>query len=95
MAKRKQLFHPDDVKAKIQASQLINRLQRHALGEIEMTTTQIASAKILLDKSVPNLSSSEIKSETTVRYVARIPNKATTSEEWQQEHQAPQTPTLQ
>jgi hypothetical protein len=46
MAKRKQLFHPDDVKAKIQASQLINRLQRHALGEIEMTQTQIGKNPI-------------------------------------------------
>lgn len=89
MAKRKQLFHPDDVKAKIQASQLLNRLQKHAFGEVDMTPTQIRAAEICLNKSVPNLSSSEIKQETTVRYVARVPNKATTSEEWQQQHEQP------
>jgi hypothetical protein len=89
MAKRKQLFHPDEVKAKIQASQLLNRLQKHAFGEVDMTPTQIAAAKICLDKSVPNLSAAEITQETTIRYVARVPDKARTSEEWQQQHEQP------
>ncbi len=54
MAKRKQLFHPDDVKKKIQASQLINRLQVNALSDVEtMTPGQIASANSLLDRVVP------------------------------------------
>lgn len=34
----------------------------------------------------PRLSNVESKSETTVRYVARIPEKATTPGKWQQQH---------
>lgn len=53
---------------KIQISQLTTRLENNALGkltnpngdEIEMTTGQIASAKLLLDKSMPNLQSTEM-----------------------------------
>ena len=74
MAARKQLFHPDDVKAKIQASQLINRLQNHALfiddpndDEIEekkrktlMTDSQVRAAFGLLDKVVPSLKAIEL-----------------------------------
>lgn len=40
------------------------------------------------------LSSIESKNETTVRYVARVPNKVETSIGWQQQH-APETKTLQ
>ena len=60
MAARKQLFHPDEVKKKIQASQLINRLQNNALADEEiMTPGQIASANSLLDRVVPKLKAIE------------------------------------
>jgi hypothetical protein len=51
-------------------------------------TARVAAANSLLDRGWGK-AEQFVKSETTVRYVARIPNKATTSEEWQQEHQAP------
>jgi hypothetical protein len=44
------------VREKIRASVLIDRLQKHVVGEIEMTATQIAAANTLLDRSVPKLS---------------------------------------
>lgn len=60
MAKRKQLFHPEEVKKKIQASQLINRLQENALSDEEiMTPGQIQSANSLLDRVVPKLKAVE------------------------------------
>ena len=42
---------------KIQTSQLVNRLQNNALGELpeELSAGAIQSIKILLDKSIPNL----------------------------------------
>lgn len=54
MAARLNPRHQDMVRQKIQASQLINRLQGHVDGDIELTATQIQAAKILLDKSVSN-----------------------------------------
>lgn len=32
----------------------LGRLQKHVDGEIELTSTQIAAARIILDKSIPN-----------------------------------------
>jgi len=56
MAKRKQLFHPDEIKKKIQTSQLINRLQDNALSEEEfLTAGQIKSIESLLDRVIPKL----------------------------------------
>lgn len=43
------------VRQKIQASVLIDRLQKHVAGEVEMTATQISAAITLLDRSVPKL----------------------------------------
>ena len=55
MAARINRMHSEQVRAKIQASVLIDRLQKHAVGDIEMTPTQITAANSLLDRSVPKL----------------------------------------
>jgi hypothetical protein len=50
-------LHQEDVRAKIQASQLINVLQDHALnGESEISQSRMKAIEILLRKSVPDLS---------------------------------------
>ena len=54
MAARLRLRHQEDIRKKIQASRLIGLLAEHAEGKREMTSTQVQSAKILLDKSVSN-----------------------------------------
>lgn len=55
MAARLNPRHSDEVRAKIQASVLIDRLHRHASGELDMTSTQVRAAETLLDRSVPKL----------------------------------------
>jgi hypothetical protein len=89
MAKRKQLFHPDEVRAKIQVSQLINLLHDNAYGNLkeELSPSRVKSVEILLRKAIPDLSASENKNEITHRYVARLPDKAPTAEAWQQQHE--------
>ena len=42
---------------KIQATQLVKRLQSHALGEIDLDASQIRSIEILLRKCLPDLQS--------------------------------------
>jgi hypothetical protein len=54
MAARLRKTHQDDVRLKIKVGNIINRLQKHIDGEIEMTASQVTSAKILLDKSMSN-----------------------------------------
>lgn len=50
-------LHQEDVRAKIQASQLINVLQKHALGEGgEISPSRMKAIEILLRKSVADLS---------------------------------------
>jgi len=62
MAERLRKRHQEEVRTKIQASQLINVLQNHALGVSvdEISPTRMKAIEILLKKSLPDLSSTEI-----------------------------------
>lgn len=78
MAARKQLWHPDEVKKKIQASQLINRLTDHALSdEPLMDASQVTAATKLLGKVVPDLKAVEHSGdpENPVNIVTKIERK--------------------
>lgn len=74
MAARIRKQHQDEIRAKIQASQLVNRLTGHALGEFELSATQIRAIEILLKKSVPDLASIEVTGdeENPLHMVGRI-----------------------
>lgn len=50
----------DEVRAKIQAGNLINRLEKHINGEIELQNSQLKAIEILLDRSIPKLSAIEL-----------------------------------
>ncbi len=63
MAARMRKYHQDEVRAKIQASQLVNRLTDCAMGKVVLNTQQVQAIKVLLDKSLPNLS--DVKIETS------------------------------
>lgn len=54
MAVRLNPRNAESTRQKIQTTQLVKRLQSHALGEIEMTSTQIDAAKFLVNKRMPN-----------------------------------------
>lgn len=55
MAARKNAWHPDIVRRRIRATQLMRRLRKHALGKCDMTVTQLKAAEILLRKVVPDV----------------------------------------
>ncbi|MEI5996816.1 hypothetical protein H3V53_06260 [Paraburkholderia bengalensis] len=58
MAARLRKTHQDDVRLKIKTSQLINRLQDHALGKLkDLSPTQLRAIEVLLKKAIPDLSS--------------------------------------
>lgn len=47
-----------------------------------MTKEQVAAAKLLLDKALPNLTSVEVKSEETKTYVLRAPPPEQDADTW-------------
>jgi hypothetical protein len=61
MAERLRKFHQDDVRGKIQASQLINRLTDHALSQndVKLDQSQVRAIEVLLKKVLPDLQAVE------------------------------------
>lgn len=55
MAARIQKRHSEEIRARIQAALLVNRLHDCAMGEVELTPTQVNAINSLLDRSVPKL----------------------------------------
>lgn len=55
MAARNRTWTPDIVRQKIRTSMLINRLQNHVAGKLDMSKTQIQAAGILLRKTLPDM----------------------------------------
>jgi hypothetical protein len=56
MAVRLNKRHSEEVRARIQASLLVNRLHDCAMGDVELSPTQVNAINSLLDRSVPKLS---------------------------------------
>ena len=79
--------HLDLCRQKIQTTQLLNRLQANALGEITLDSVQQRSIEILLRKALPDLSAIEHSGEVAQPYAQvldPIPNA-----EWQNKYKPP------
>jgi hypothetical protein len=82
MAARIRKKHQEETRARIQTSQLINRLQNHALGtEVdELKQSQLRAIEILLKKSLPDLQSTEITGDSDspmqLKIITGIPKKS-------------------
>ncbi len=63
-ARKNKPLHDDRTKERIRASQLLNRLNLHANGEVEMTPSQVQAAKIVIGKIVPDLKAVELSGGT-------------------------------
>lgn len=83
MAARIRKHHQEEIKAKIQASQLVNFLQNHALSESEAKPSQVDAAKFLLNKLISNAPTEvEQKTELSGSVELRPARPKMTRDEW-------------
>lgn len=59
-ATKRNAMRIEEARQKIRTTQLINRLQDHALGKVDMSSTQVKSVEVLLRKSLPDLATVEL-----------------------------------
>lgn len=63
MAARIRKTHQDEVRAKIQVSNLITRVHKYAIGELDdsdISPNRLNAIKLLLNKALPDLQSVEL-----------------------------------
>ena len=78
-------WHPDQVRARIRATELINRLQSHIFDGLELSLSQVNAISILLRKCVPDLTSTAVVADVTHRYVVELPPMLS-REEWEKKY---------
>lgn len=76
----------------IDTAMVIRRFQEHFKGEIELSATQVRVGEILLRKTVPDLSQTDLTATHVHRYVVEAP-AALSRDEWIKEYST--GPTIQ
>ena len=74
MAARLNLRQLDSVRETIKGSQLVNSLQKHINGDLEMRPSQVTAALGLLKKIIPDLAVTQITGddENPLRVVSKV-----------------------
>ncbi len=83
-ARTRKVRHDDETRRRIQVGNIISYLERHLAGEVELSTTQLKAAEILLRKTLPDLTSVELSGEVSTPYVLRAPKVQKNAVEWQE-----------
>ena len=74
--KHKRVAHmPDELRQRIRAAKLIDRLQAHIFEGLEFSMSQVNGIRILLQKCLPDLTAIAVKAEVTHRFVAQLPDE--------------------
>jgi hypothetical protein len=63
MAARLRKTHQDDIRTKIKVSNLLDRVEKYAMGELtdeDISSNRLNAIKLLLSKTLPDLSSVEV-----------------------------------
>ena len=60
MPARNRVGLSENTRKRIQTSMIVKRLESHILGEIDLTSTQVRSAEVLLRKTLPDLASIDL-----------------------------------
>lgn len=63
MAARKRVGLSENTRERIKTSMLVNRLEDHILGKVELSQSQVRGIEILLKKTLPDLQSTTLATD--------------------------------
>jgi hypothetical protein len=81
-------FHSEVTRERIRAGVIIDRFQKHFMGELDLTPTQIRVGEVLLRKVIPDLTHTDLRATFTRRYVVEVPPQLS-DEEWEKKYSLP------
>jgi len=68
-ARIKRISNDANTRAKIKTTKIIQRLQQHIDGELELSNTQVLAATTLLKKTLPDQKAMELSGELNIPQV--------------------------
>lgn len=72
MAARKRIGLSENTRERIKTTMLVERLHNHILGECELSQTQISAIRMLLDRTLPTLTSVEYSGKDGAALVVNL-----------------------
>lgn len=72
MAARNRTGLSENTRKRIKSSMIVNQLQKHILGEVEMSATQVTAALGLLRKTVPDLQATTLTVSGNVNHTHEV-----------------------
>jgi len=81
MGRPKGIWTPDIVRQRIQTTKLAKALQDHVFGKNKMTATQVRAAEVLLARTLPTLTQTELNVDGQIG-TFDISDKPLTAEQW-------------
>lgn len=86
MAARDRTWTPQKVRERIRVSMLVQRLQKHVLGKVKMSTTQVRAAEVLLSRTLPTLTQTDLNVDGQLG-TFDISDKPISADEWAKQAQ--------
>jgi hypothetical protein len=77
-------FHSEVTRERIRAGVIIDRFQKHFMGELDLTPTQIRVGEVLLRKVIPDLTHTDLSTTFTVEVPPQL-----SDEEWEKKYSLP------
>ena len=66
--------NPEQLRARIKTGNILDRVQKHSLGQIQMSNSELQAAKLLLDKAMPSMQAVQQEISETKSFVVQAPS---------------------
>ena len=76
----------EETRAKIDTTTIVNKLINHVKGDLKLEASQIRAAEILLKKTLPDLSATELSQDPDRPINPTISDKPMDKDEWKEKH---------
>ena len=80
--------NPEMLRKRIQTGKILDRVQKAAKGEIEMSNIELQAAKLLLDKAMPSMQAVQQEISETKSFVVEAPKPTTNEVTWEEASRA-------
>ena len=76
--------NPEQLRKRIQTGRVLDRVQKCAKGEIEMSNIEMQAAKLLLDKAMPSMQAVQQEISETKSFVVETPKPVKDDTGWEE-----------
>ena len=89
MAARKRPGLSENTRLRIKTTMIVKRLEDHIDGKVDMSSSQVRAAEVLLNRTLPVLQSTTMEVSGGMEVKSVVSEEPITAEEWQSKYASP------